>query len=33
VVVGGIGFCVYYGFLHDKWKARQQREDQHDHPL
>lgn len=33
VVVGGIGFCVYYGFLHDKWKARQSREDQHDHTL
>lgn len=20
VVVGGIGFCIYYGFLHDKYK-------------
>lgn len=23
VVVGGIGFCVYYAFLHDKWEAKQ----------
>ncbi len=22
VVVGGILFCVYYAFLHDKWEAR-----------
>lgn len=24
VVVGGIGFCVYYGFFHDKWQKKQQ---------
>lgn len=35
VVVGGILFCVYYGFLHDKWKARQAeaQEDRHDDSL
>ncbi len=26
VVVGGIGFCVYYGFLHDKWQAKHNKE-------
>lgn len=33
VVVGGIGFCVYYGFLHDKWKQRAKTEGTHDDPL
>ena len=36
VVVGGIGFCVYYGFLHDKWNAKQsggRTEDAHDDSL
>lgn len=27
VVVGGIGFCVYYGFLHDKWQAKYKNEE------
>ena len=30
VVVGGIGFCFYYGFLHDKYKAKKAGEDAHD---
>ncbi len=30
VVVGGIGFCIYYGFLHDKWKKT---EDHHEDSL
>lgn len=25
VVVGGIGFCIYYGFLRDRWKERDER--------
>lgn len=36
VVVGGIGFCVYYGFLHDKWQAKQKQtgsEETHEDPL
>lgn len=36
VVVGGIGFCVYYGFLHDKWKAKnmvEQSEETHEDSL
>lgn len=33
VVVGGILFCVYYGFLHDKWKANSAREQHHDDSL
>lgn len=31
VVVGGIGFCIYYGFLHDK--VKKQAEEPHDDPL
>lgn len=30
VVVGGIGFCIYYGFLHDKWKPEQSEEPHED---
>lgn len=36
VVVGGIGFCVYYGFFHDKWKAKndvEQSEETHEDSL
>ena len=33
VVVGGIGFCVYFGFLHDKLKAKEKLEENHDDPL
>ena len=33
VVVGGIGFCIYYGFFHDKLKAKQKQEEHHDDPL
>ena len=28
VVVGGIGFCIYYAFLHDKWTAKQAQQHQ-----
>ncbi len=31
VVVGGIGFCVYYAFFHDKWTKKQ--EDPHETPM
>lgn len=31
VVVGGIAFCVYYGFLHDKYVARQKGKESRDH--
>lgn len=30
VVVGGIAFCVYYAFLHDKYVAKKQAEESHD---
>lgn len=30
VVVGGILFCIYFGFLHDRWKARNAAEDSHE---
>ena len=33
VVVGGIGFCIYFGFLHDKLKAKEKPEENHDDPL
>ncbi len=34
VVVGGILFCIYYGFLHDRQKDKQMlREDQHEDSL
>lgn len=33
VVVGGILFCIYYGFLHDRWKANSSRETHHDDSL
>ena len=33
VVVGGILFCVYYGFLHDKFNAKEKRVEHHDDPL
>ena len=33
VVVGGIGFCIYFGFLHDKLKAKEKREEHHDDPV
>ena len=33
VTVGGVLFCVYYGFLHDKWKAKEKLEDQHEDSL
>ena len=34
VVVGGILFCIYYGFLHDRQKDKQTlREDQHEDSL
>lgn len=34
VVVGGILFCIYYGFLHDRQKGKQTlREDQHEDSL
>lgn len=33
VVVGGILFCIYYGFLHDRWKANSSQETHHDDSL
>lgn len=30
VVVGGIAFCVYYAFLHDRYVAKKQVEESHD---
>lgn len=34
VVVGGILFCIYYGFLHDKWVSREKlQEEQHEDSL
>ena len=40
VVVGGIAFCIYYAFIHDKFKAKQQAkqtetepEAEHDDPV
>lgn len=36
VVVGGIGFCVYYGFFYDRWKNKEhtkESEETHEDPL
>ena len=31
VVVGGIAFCVYYAFIHDKYVAKQKAKEQETH--
>ncbi len=33
VVVGGIAFCIYYGFLHDKIMAKMKKDEENDHTV